>query len=378
MLSRLIENETADCISLSTNVDIEILTCSAKQTRGYTAVAVILDEVCFYRDENSSEPAEELIAALLPTMATVPSAMLLAISSPFARKGIAWERYRRFYGVPGDVLIWQAGTRTMNPTVPQRVIDRAMESDAPSARAEYLAQWRDDIASLLTSEAISACVDGGVLERPPLPGVQYYAHCDPSGGSSDSMTLALAHLGDDGIPVLDLVREVAPLGRGGRFNPRDVVEEFAATLKGYGVDRISGDAFGGEWPKALFREHGIEYVNHRLTASEGYKAFVPLVNSGRVRLLDHQRLIAQLASLERRLSPANKEIVTHPRGSHDDCANSAAMLLVRLADTVQQGDVGTVIAAGLASQPVRDALGTDAPSPLVREWHDWRSEFEPF
>ena len=38
MLASMIQNETAECVSLSTNVDIEILTCSNKQTRGYTAV----------------------------------------------------------------------------------------------------------------------------------------------------------------------------------------------------------------------------------------------------------------------------------------------------------------------------------------------------
>ena len=39
-------------------------------------------------------------------------------------------------------LIWQAPTRTMNPTVSQAYIDAEMEKDPISAAAEYLAQFR--------------------------------------------------------------------------------------------------------------------------------------------------------------------------------------------------------------------------------------------
>jgi hypothetical protein len=62
----------------------------------------------------------------------------------------------------------------------------------------------------------------------------YLAFCDPSGGSSDSMTLAIAHH-DDGVAVLDCVREVrAP------FQPEAVVEDFCKTLASYGVAKVTG------------------------------------------------------------------------------------------------------------------------------------------
>jgi len=44
----------------------------------------------------------------------------------------------------------------------------------------------------------------------PVPGVGYAAFVDPSGGSADSMTLAIAHADKDGRAVLDAVRERRP------------------------------------------------------------------------------------------------------------------------------------------------------------------------
>ena len=49
----------------------------------------------------------------------------------------------------------------------------------------------------------------GRYEIPALPGVSYQAWCDPSGGSADGMTLAIAS-NEDGRIVLHAVREVVP------------------------------------------------------------------------------------------------------------------------------------------------------------------------
>jgi hypothetical protein len=53
-----------------------------------------------------------------------------------------WTAHRQHFAKDGPILVWQADTRTMNPTVPQRVIDGAMERDPASASSEYGAQFR--------------------------------------------------------------------------------------------------------------------------------------------------------------------------------------------------------------------------------------------
>ena len=100
------------------------------------------------------------------------------------------------------MLVWQASTRTMNPTVPQRVIDIAMDRDRASAAAEYLAQFRSDLEAIVSRDVVDAAVVAGRYELPPVSGIRYAAFVDPSGGFSlgvrYSMTLAIAHRNNDG------------------------------------------------------------------------------------------------------------------------------------------------------------------------------------
>src|SRR6516164_1630651 len=107
------------------------------------------------------------------------------------------------------VLVWQADTRSMNPSVPQSYIDRSMAEDMPRAMAEYGAQFRDDIASFVRREVIDACVLRGMFERPPSARLTYAAFVDPSGGSADSFTCAIAHRDDfRDVVMIDAIREI--------------------------------------------------------------------------------------------------------------------------------------------------------------------------
>ena len=72
----------------------------------------------------------------------------------------------------------------MNPSLSQRVVDRAYEEDPEAASAEYGAEFRGDLAIFVSRDAIEACVATGVLVRAPIEGVTYFGFVDPSGGSS--------------------------------------------------------------------------------------------------------------------------------------------------------------------------------------------------
>jgi hypothetical protein len=163
------------------------------------------------------------------------------------------------------------------------------------ARSEYLSEWRDDLADFVSREAVNAVTAFGTFELPPLSDVgSYYGFCDPSGGASDAMTLAIAHKEGD-VAVLDCLRERAP-----PFSPDDVVAEFATTLKAYRITKIVGDRFAGEWVREPFGKCDIEYEASARPKSDLYRDALPLINSARVRLLDNVRLVNQLVGLERR------------------------------------------------------------------------------
>ena len=117
-----------------------------------------------------------------------------------------------------------------------------------------MAEFRDDISAFVSREAIDACVSPDVLERSRIQGVKYGAFVDPSGGSSDSMTLAIGHsqLTEDkkrSLAVLDAVREIrAP------FCPDDAVAEFATLLKCYGIRAVQRRSLRCEWVTEAFKK----------------------------------------------------------------------------------------------------------------------------
>ena len=104
MLRPLVVRQTANAVELRGNVVIEVHTCSFKSTRGYSFAAVIADEVAFWQDESSATPDVEVPNAVRPGLATIPGSLLVAISSPYSRRGALWQAFKAHYGQDGSVL----------------------------------------------------------------------------------------------------------------------------------------------------------------------------------------------------------------------------------------------------------------------------------
>lgn len=332
LLAGMVTDRTQESIGIwsedrpDSRVAIEIHTASFRVTRGYTFAAVLADETAFWRDDSSANPAAEIFRALKPGLATIPGAILLNASSPYRRQGVLWDAFRRHYGKDdAPVLVWKGSTAEMNPAVDPRFIEEAYEDDPESAAAEYGAEFRSDIAAFVSREVVDSCTVPGLHEMPPRQGMTYSAFVDPSGGSADSMTLAIAHSeGERGI--LDAVREIKP-----PFSPEAAVSELCALLKTYNIMRVTGDRYAGEWPREQFRKHGVTYECSEKPKSDIYRELLPLLNSGKVDLLDNTRLAGQLCGLERRTARGGRDSIDHGPGAHDDLVNSAAGVLVSVA-----------------------------------------------
>jgi len=277
MLAELVSRETSEEIELSNRISIQVATCSYRTIRGRTIVAALCDEIAFWQSEGTSNPDEEVLSAIRPAMATVPGAMLLCASSPYARRGALWEAHSRWYGVEdAPVLIWRASTLEMNPTVPQTFIDEAYERDTAVAAAEYGAEFRTDVERLLTREAVMACVDSGTHERAPDRKQSYSGFVDPSGGAADGFTMAISHR-EGKTAILDLIRERQP-----PFSPEAVIEEYAGILKKYRITMIRGDRYAGEFPREQFRKHGINYEPSSALANVVCNAGIGTANCGQL------------------------------------------------------------------------------------------------
>ena len=354
-LADLVESSTSDTLSLATGIDVEVRPASFRTVRGVTAVGAVCDEIAFWRSDDSANPDCEILKALRPALATT-SGMLACISSPHAKRGELYATYRRHFGAAGDprVLVAKAPSRTMNPSLSEAFVKRAYDDDPEAASAEYGAEFRGDIAIFVSREVLDAAIDVGVTVRAPLAGVIYFGFVDPSGGSSDSMTLAIAHAEGTRI-MLDYVGE-----RKAPFAPSSVVDEFAGVLKQYRLSKVIGDRYAGEWPREAFQTHGITYEVAPLNRSELYLATLPLLNSGRVALLDSARMASQFMALERRTSRAGKDSVDHPPGGHDDVANAAAGALTLATGPGESGIIGYY------RQIIEELIGQVADGPQMK------------
>jgi hypothetical protein len=130
------------------------------------------------------------------------------------------------------------------------------------------------------------------------------------------MTLGIAFKQDD-IAVLACLRETKP-----PFSPAAVVAEYVSVLRKYGCKEVTGDAYASQWVEEPFRALGIRYRQADKNRSEIYLEALAAINSRQVSLLDNQKLVQQLVSLERRTSRSGKDGVDHRNGQHDDLANA--------------------------------------------------------
>jgi hypothetical protein len=322
-----VEKMTDESIELKNGITIEVQTASFRTTRGWTFVAVIAEEIAFWRSDESANPDKEIIRALRPGLSTVSNSLLLCISSPYARRGMLWETYNKHFGKDSDTLVWQGTSQEMHPDSKDldRDVERLLEEDPASTRAEYFAEFRTDVETFVSLEAVQACTIAGRLELLPERGQDYYAFVDPSGGSSDAMTLGIAHRkveGDRVRAILDCLREVKP-----PFSPDVVVEEFAKLVRKYGLSKVVGDRYAGAWCSDAFKQAGIQYTASDLSKSEIYSELLPLLNSKRIELLHNPRCLSQLTNLERRTG-SGRDVIDHAQGGHDDLINCAAGALV--------------------------------------------------
>jgi len=358
-IKAMVESITADTVTFKHGTAIEIHTASFKTTRGYSVISAGLDEGCFLKSEQSAEPAHEIVTALLPGMATIPQAALLMISSPHAMRGLMFEMWEKHFGQDdSDVLVVQAASKTMNPTLPQSVIDHAYARDPIAAAAEFGGLFRSDVEAVVNRELLAQCVIPDRGELPPAAGVRYFAGIDPSGGAGqDWFCVAVGHLEADTL-VADVVRGYRERG----MDLKETIRDISETLKRYGVHRALSDRYSAMFAKQEFARHGVTVIFSKATASEAMRDLIPTLP--RMQLPDHALLQRELLDLERRVLPGGREQYGHgPRGAKDDHV-AALALMARQALKV---DFVLTLADRERPDGAGDSLGqaADRPSPMA-------------
>lgn len=315
-----VEVETQDGFILANGVRIQVMAGDFRTVRAFSLLACIVDEAAFLglSDESKVRSDTELVRAIRPGLATT-GGKLIAISSPYARKGWCFSTYQKNFGNDnGRTLVWNAPSRTMNTTLPQSVVDDALAEDLQAAKAEYLGEFRDDVSSFLDRAVIESLVVTGRQELLHNPRLRYMAFADLSGGRADAAALSIAHMEGRKVVVDCLHTWNAP------FNPHLVVTQMAKILRRYELRRVVGDNYAAEFVSRAFEADGIQYRQSDKPKGELYAELLPRLCSGEIELPDNAVLVDQLAGLERRTRSGGRDLIDHPPGGHDDVANAVA------------------------------------------------------
>lgn len=327
LLAQEVASEARERITLHSGVEIQVATSDYRAVRGRSLVAAICDEIAFWEPSpESTNPDSEVLAAIRPALATFPGSLLVCVSSPYAQRGALFEAFRRYYGQPDPrVLVARAPTRLLNPTVPAELIADELARDPDAARAEWLAEFRSDVASFLDVDLVDGATRSEPRELPPVTfskdggRVVYHAGLDVSGGRADAAACAVAHREGRSAIVDACRRWPAP------HDPAAVAREVAAFLAPYGLRSAVADHYGAELSRALYSEAELALAAADVTRSEAYLHLLPLLTTGRIELPPEPRLRLELLGLERRTARGGRDSVDHRPGSHDDLANAVAL-----------------------------------------------------
>lgn len=324
MLAAMVVRETLLGVELNNGISVEIVTNSYRATRGRTVLVCVLDEVAhYYADDRYKNPDEKVYRAIKPGTITLPQSMMIGISTPYGKRGLLYAKYKKHFGEPGDVLVVQAESLVLNPSLDPAIVAEAYEDDPADAAAEFGGLFRSDVAEFIARDAIEALVVPGRRELPPVAFQKYMLFADPAGGAGgDAYAAAIAHAEKD-IAIVDALRMWTP-----PFSPAHVMEELGALCQSYGVVRVEGDRFGGEFAREPLRRFGQKYRLCERSKSEIYRDVLPILNSGRAELLDHERMINQFCLLERRTARGRSDVIDHPARAHDDLCNAVAGVIL--------------------------------------------------
>lgn len=325
LLSDEIVNETQEGFLLSSGIEIAILVADYRSIRGHSVGLALCDEVCFLQSESEGRVRSDwaLIQAIKPSLATL-SGKILAISSKYSRVGWAFRVAKKSFGNPeAATLYWEAPSILMNPTLDKKIIEEAYKEDNAAARSEFGNCWRDDISLWLSEETILSAVIKGRVGLMGRRGISYSFFADISGGRAEDSCLAIGHK-DDGSKkaILDMLYVYkAP------NSPVECIADMCRKIKRFSGQKIVADNYSANFVSDAFKANHIAFSKCELPKSKLYLELIGNICSGQVEILDHETLIRQLCSLERRTRSGGKDSVDHPPGKKDDCANSLAGLV---------------------------------------------------
>ena len=350
VLKKMIENITQNCIVLNNSVEIQVYPCSVGKVRGESLIAFIADEVAHWRLEGV-DVDEDVLDSARPGL-DLPHSKMIKISTPYMMRGEIWQDYKQFYGKANDdVLVFRGSTKLFNPAYSDRKLERSKKRKPLVYRTEHLAFFRQDLSQMFDPFVIDKAVNfDRPLELPYREEVEYCCFVDVAGGGGkDSFAICVGHLENERA-VIDVVRSRPP-----KFNPDEVTAQYCKLCEEYGISKVIGDKFSGDYASNNFAKYNIDYEKSEKTKSELYIEAESPFNVEQVDIPDKEKAIIQFKNLIRKTRSGGKDSVDSD-GPEDEANVIAGVIYLLTGKKENKG------AVGIPDVGISDIWGTSGPS----------------
>jgi hypothetical protein len=151
----LAKDTTEEITIKGTRLGVMAVTASLSGVVSFTCIGFLCDEMALWRDgELDANPAEQVVASLKPTIATMPWARAWYVSAPWAELGLHYEMSQA--GNDETQRVFHGSTWDMNPTLSEAQT-RLLEKDEISWLRAYAAKpMRSDESKFFSWEFIQA------------------------------------------------------------------------------------------------------------------------------------------------------------------------------------------------------------------------------
>lgn len=313
-------------------IAFKVYAASVAGVSGFTAIAVIADEVAKWRDaDTGANPAREVLASLRPTMATQRKARMILSSSPFGTRDAHAMAFAA--GNNSRQIVAHAPTWIANPTISEE----QTHDDEPDEKVwsrEYAAIPGADVDAAFAPELVARAVRDVHVERAGAP----LLLLDASAGRGDSYTWAAARHVLEGGRELVQVYGIGALD--GIFRERMTADQIhdrvAEVARSVGATEIHGDAFESFARESAFRLRKLRYIVHDWTNASKVDAIAKVREWLRDDSLviepgvEAERLRREMLAFQERISASGFLTYGARRGGHDD--RVALLLNLAMAD----------------------------------------------